>query len=108
MAAAQASILPSMQHSTAQSIRLMSIWPEPALGWLAAPLNSTTAQSFNAHGSHLCYACALAVNCTFVQETSPWCALEVGGKGHGDDDDPNAFEPHINDWAFCDSPTTCH
>ena len=44
MAAAQASILPSMQHSTAQSIRLMSIWPEPAFGWLAAPLNSIVIQ----------------------------------------------------------------
>lgn len=38
------------------------------------------------------------------QETNPWCALEVSGKSSND---PNEFEPHTNDWAFCDSPTTC-
>ena len=38
--------------------------------------------------------------CTGVEETSPWCALETGDDG--------SFEPHRNDWSFCDSPTTCH
>ena len=37
--------------------------------------------------------------CTQVDETTPWCALETEGDG--------TFDPHRNDWAFCTGPAEC-
>eukprot|EP01045_Picozoa_sp_COSAG04_P004773 COSAG04_NODE_212_length_20108_cov_107.515418_9_plen_444_part_00 len=37
--------------------------------------------------------------CTQVDETAPWCALETRRDG--------TFDPHRNDWAFCTGPASC-